>query len=198
MERVRRLELPSEKRGTATEGMVLLTKRCVLRPIAAADARQLHDLWSSAGVRRFLWDDEIIPITRTRSAIAQSERMFREQGFGLWGAWPGDSTELGGFGGLWPFRDPPELELLYGVAEHLWGNGYASEIAQAVIAHCFDSLDMPSIRASTDTANAASIRVLRKLGFCLTRRDTVVALDTVFYELRRRVQSSAWRRKPRE
>jgi hypothetical protein len=34
--------------------MVLLTKRCELRPIAAADADQLHHLWSSAGVRRFL------------------------------------------------------------------------------------------------------------------------------------------------
>jgi ribosomal-protein-alanine N-acetyltransferase len=173
--------------------MVLVTKRCVLRPITAADAHQLHDLWSSAGVRRYLWDDEIIPIVRTRAAIAQSERMFREQGFGLWGVWPTHSPDLGGFGGLWPFRDPPELELLYGFAEHLWGRGYAMEVAQAVIAHGFESLDMASVQASTDAANAASIRVLEKLGFCQTKRDTVGGLDTLFYELRRRAQSSEGR-----
>ena len=52
-------------------------------------------------------------------------------------------------------------------------------------AHCFDTLGMPSVRASTDAANAASVRVLEKLGFSLPRRQTVAGLDTVFYELRR-------------
>jgi ribosomal-protein-alanine N-acetyltransferase len=162
----------------------LTTKRGALQPITAADAQHLHDLWSSAGVRRFLWDDEIIPLTRTQAAIAQSETIFRDQGFGLWGMRLTGSTALAGFGGLWPFRDPPELELLYGVAEPLWGLGYATEIAEAVIEYCFVGLDMPSIRASTDTANLASVRVLEKLGFRLTRREVVGGLDTVFYELR--------------
>ena len=66
----------------------LTTKRCVLRPITPDDAAQLHELWSSPGVRRFLWDDEIIPIARTRAAIEQSQTMFDEQAYGLWGAWP--------------------------------------------------------------------------------------------------------------
>jgi RimJ/RimL family protein N-acetyltransferase len=168
----------------------LMTKRGVLRPINGADAQRLHDLWSSAGVRRFLWDGEIIPLTRTRAAIVQSEKMFREHGFGLWGMRPDGSTELVGFGGLWPFRDPPELELLYGVAERLWGLGYATEIARSVIDYCFAWLDMLSIRASTDTANAASVRVLEKLGFRLTRREVVGGLDTVFYELRNETRTA--------
>jgi hypothetical protein len=89
----------------------LTTKRCLLRPITAGAADQLHPVWSSPGVRRFLWDDEVIPMARTLAAIEQS------QGFGLWGAW---LTGLSAFGGLWPFRDPPEPELLYAVAEHVW------------------------------------------------------------------------------
>src|ERR1700704_122645 len=99
----------------------LTTARCVMRPLAPRDLDALHALWSAAGVRRFLWDDEAIPIARTRAAIEQSQRMFDERGFGLWGAWLIEAPALGGFAGLWPFRDPPELELLYGVAEHLWG-----------------------------------------------------------------------------
>jgi ribosomal-protein-alanine N-acetyltransferase len=165
--------------------MVLLTKRCVLRPLVGDDARRLHGLWTSAGVRRFLWDNEIVPFARTEDLIAKSERMFEEQGAGLWGAWPAEFPDLGGFAGLWPFRDPPELELLYGVAEPLWSKGYATEIAAGVIAHCFGPLAMPLLRASTDTANAASRRVLEKLGFSLTRQAIVGGLDTVFYELPR-------------
>jgi hypothetical protein len=98
----------------------LATKRCVLRPVTLGDTAQLHGVWSSPGVRRFLWDDEIIPLARTRAAIEQSQSMFDEQACGLWGAWPSASPNLVGFGGLWPFRDPPELELLYGVTEQLW------------------------------------------------------------------------------
>jgi ribosomal-protein-alanine N-acetyltransferase len=147
------------------------------------DAAQLHELWSSPGVRRFLWDDEIIPSTRTRAAIEQSQVMFADGACGLWGVWPSASPKLIGFTGLWPFRDPPDLELLYGVTEQVWGQGYAAEIARAVMAYCFDSLDMPVIRASTDVANTASVRVLEKLGFRWVRRSTVNGLDTVFYEM---------------
>jgi RimJ/RimL family protein N-acetyltransferase len=161
----------------------LTTKRCVLRPIADADAETLHALWSSPGVRRFLWDDERIPTARTRAAIEQSRELFAERRFGLWGAWRRDRPALAGFGALWPFRAPPEFELLYGVAENEWGQGYAGEIADAVIGYCFTSLGMPAVRASTDAGNAASIRVLEKLGFGFVRREVVGGLDTVFYEL---------------
>src|SRR5262245_39975595 len=109
----------------------LTTERCVLHPIKAGDAAMLHALWSSPGVRRFLWDDEIIPMARTQEAIARSMQSFEQRRFGLWGAKPCDGAHLIGFAGLWWFRDPPELELLYGIAEEEWGHGYATEIARA-------------------------------------------------------------------
>jgi RimJ/RimL family protein N-acetyltransferase len=169
----------------------LTTPRCVLQPVGAADVDALHALWTSAGVRRFLWDDEIIPIDRTRAVVDQSQRSFAERGFGLWCARTLDASQpdrgaLVGFGAYWPFRDPPEFELLYGVAESHWGQGYAPEIAQAVLAYCFETLDLPSVRASTDVGNVASVRVLEKLGFAFAERKTVGGLDTVFYELARR------------
>jgi RimJ/RimL family protein N-acetyltransferase len=168
------------------QGLELTTRRFVLRPITRADASPLHDLWASPGVRRFLWDDEAIAIERTQEAIEQSQRLFREYQYGLWGAWSIDGLTLDGFAGMWPFREPAAVELLFGVAERLWGNGCATEMAEAVIAYCFDSLAMSVVRASTDAANMASTRVLEKLGFDFVHRSTVGGLDTVFYELARR------------
>ena len=162
--------------------MNLSTRRLVLEPITAADEGALHVLWSSPGVRRFLWDDEVIPIERTRDAIARSRKLLAADGHGLWAARRAGTTALCGFGGLWPFRDPPELELLYGVSEPLWGRGYATEIGKAIVRYCTRSLRMPTVRASTDTGNVASIRVLEKLGFRLVERRTVDGLDTVFYQ----------------
>jgi [ribosomal protein S5]-alanine N-acetyltransferase len=67
----------------------------------------------------------------------------------------------------------------------MWGRGYAVEGAQAVIQYCFHALELPVIAASTDVENAASVRVLEKLGFAQTRRETIDGLDTVFFEKRR-------------
>jgi [ribosomal protein S5]-alanine N-acetyltransferase len=164
----------------------LTTARCVLRPLRAADASDLHRLWSSPGVRRYLWDGEVIPFAQTADVIERSERLFDQHGYGIWGAWSTASQTLIGFTGLWLFRDPPELELLYGVDEQFWGQGYAPEIAQAVIEYCFETLDLRAVRASTDVPNVASIRVLEKLGFRFVRRGLVGTLDTVFYGLGRR------------
>ena len=39
-----------------------------------------------------------------------------------------------------------------------------------------------SVRASSDAANTASVRVLEKLGFTLTRRETMNGLDTLVFD----------------
>jgi ribosomal-protein-alanine N-acetyltransferase len=163
----------------------LQTERCLLRPVASGDTVLLHHMWITPGVRRYLWDDEIIPIERARDVVEQSERLFRERAFGLWGVWLLSPRSLIGFAGLWPFRDPPELELVYGLAESHWGHGYATEAARAVIEYCFAALDLPAVRASTDAGNTASVRVLDRLGFSFERRAVVAGLDTMFYELTR-------------
>jgi RimJ/RimL family protein N-acetyltransferase len=72
--------------------------------------------------------------------------------------------------------------LLYGVAEPLWGQGYAVEVSQPILAYCYDTLDMSVVRASIDAPNAASARVLQKLGFTRLRRATVGGLDLIFFD----------------
>ena len=160
----------------------LSTSRCDLHPVTEADADALHALWISPGVRRFLWDDEIISDERTDDAIHTSETLFERNDFGLWVARDRFDRSLAGFVGIWPFREAQEFELLFGIDERLWGHGYATEIGQAVIEYCFKTLRMPVIRASTDAENGASVRVLEKLGFTQTRRATVNRLDTIFFE----------------
>ena len=58
-----------------------------------------------------------------------------------------------------------------------WGHGYASEAARALLQWAFDTLEMNRVQAETDTRNAASARVLEKLGFVregTLREDCVV------------------------
>ena len=173
---------PSAAVGVSDTLPVLVTSRCELRPVTPGDAAELHALWTAPGVRRFLWDDEIIPPERTADAIRASESLFRDHRFGLWAVRLQGEAPIAGFSGLWPFRDPPEFELLYGVAVSNWGRGLAVEVSEAVLDYCRDELALTTVRASTDAANTASVRVLDRLGFAQVRRALVGGLDTLFYE----------------
>jgi ribosomal-protein-alanine N-acetyltransferase len=162
--------------------MTLDTARLVLRPLAPPDHAALHAMFTEPGVRRVIFDDAVIPAEQTTEIIAKSELLFATERLGLWQAHrrQGD-PELIGFGGFWYFREPPELELLYGVKDAQRGRGYGREIAAAVVQYGFDVLSMLEIRASTDPAHVDSRRVLEHLGFSLERRAVVAGLDTVFY-----------------
>jgi ribosomal-protein-alanine N-acetyltransferase len=159
--------------------MILATERLVLQPVAPSDHAVLHAMFTEPGVRRVIFDDAIIPPEQTTEIIAKSEELFRTRAFGLWLA--RDASVVIGFGGLWYFREPPELELLYGVGDAHAERGYAREVARAVVTYAFADLGMTEIRASTDPSHARSRRLLEDLGFVEERRAIVGGLDTVFY-----------------
>lgn len=51
-----------------------------------------------------------------------------------------------------------------------WGKGYAAEALGAAIAHVFASHPVAALEADVDPRNAASLRLLARLGFRETRR----------------------------
>lgn len=58
-----------------------------------------------------------------------------------------------------------EPELTYFLGQAHWGNGFATEAAQAVVDHVFTVLDVESIIGRFGAANRGSRRVLEKCGF---------------------------------
>jgi RimJ/RimL family protein N-acetyltransferase len=176
----------------------LHTDRLRLRPINEADADALFALHSSAHVLRY-WDSPPWG-ERGRAAqfIAASERL-AEEGSGARLAV--DRTEDGQFIGWcsltrWnpTFRS---ASLTYCLDAPAWGHGYATEASRALLAWAFDTLDLNRVQAEADTRNAASARVLEKLGFVregTLREDCIVNGDVsnswVYGLLRREWQPS--------
>ena len=159
----------------------LRTSRLELRPLALTDTESLHALWTAPGVRRYLWDDEVIPLEQTSAVVAESMRLFETAGYGLWGARLHSATDLVGFGGYWFFHEPPRLELLFGLAESQWGKGLAAELASSLITFGLTRCGFREVLASTDALNDRSVRLLARLGFQLERRATSKELDTLFF-----------------
>lgn len=58
-----------------------------------------------------------------------------------------------------------QVEIGYDVWKAYWGQGFGSEAVEMLIQDCFDELDINQIYALIHPDNAASIRLLNKLGF---------------------------------
>ena len=156
--------------------------RLRLRPCRGDDLDALHELWTEAGVRRFLFDDRSIYREEVQSFVEASAASFADHGYGLWLFSEHRSNFVAGFAGL--FHSSEESpSLLFGTRPQLWGRGYASEAAGAVLRHAFEMLRLEGVVADVDEPNTASIRVLEKLGMTRTRRAIVNGRPLLYYEI---------------
>jgi ribosomal-protein-alanine N-acetyltransferase len=92
-----------------------------------------------------------------------------------------------------------EAEIGYWIGKPWWGHGFATEAAQALVAHCFGPAGFVRLTCGHFIDNPASASVIAKLGFrrvgngrqwCEARKSEV---ETVRYT-RRRPLLAAWRR----
>lgn len=149
----------------AGDGFVIRTPRILLRPASMGDVGDLHRLWREPAVRRFFWDDEEIPYGRAEAAVREAVEDFGRHGFGLWVAERGEGggTPIG-FCGLRHLDGGREVEVPYGVSPPEWGRGLATELALAMLRHGFGRAGLTRVVGIADVENAASRRVLEKVG----------------------------------
>lgn len=161
---------------------ILRTARLALQPLSGVDLPAVHAIWTDAQVRRYLWDDTVIPVERAADAILASDGHFRSHGYGLWGVYEPPGGALIGFCGCRPW-ETGEPELLFALRPAWWGRGLATEAARAVLDHVCGTLGCAEVVAAADVPNVASVRVLERLGMAFERRGELHGLDTVFYRL---------------
>jgi ribosomal-protein-alanine N-acetyltransferase len=164
----------------------LCTSRLELRPCGFDDLAVLHALWTDPDVRRWLWDDVVIPRERVAQVIEESLGSFDAHGFGVWVIRERTAEEPIGFAGLRFVEGSGEIELLYGLAPARWGAGLATEAARAVLSCAFDKLDLERIVGRVDTPNRASVRVLERLGMRPEGEKVVDGRPTLHFALSRR------------
>ncbi len=161
------------------------TARLFLRPYVKTDLDDLHRLWTDPDVRRYLFDDKILARQGVAAEIEHSLASFETRGFGQWAVLLKGHDALIGFCGYRFFHEPPELQLLYGLAPAYWGQGLAAEAARAMIRYGFEALSFDEIIASADAPNEASFRVMEKTGMTFQKRVFIDGLDTIYYAVSR-------------
>jgi [ribosomal protein S5]-alanine N-acetyltransferase len=149
--------------SVAIVNRTLTTRRLVLRPATAQDHADLLAHWTAPEVREFLFDGAILSPADVTGAIEDSARTFADAGYGLWLIRERERTGLVGTAGLRPLEDLGP-EVIYSLTPGARGKGYATEAARAVMVHALGPLGLPEVLAEVDEGNAASVKVIERLG----------------------------------
>ncbi len=159
----------------------LETERLILRRLTPDDVDTLHELDSDPEVMRFL--NGGIPTPRSvieHTLLPAILRAYESEGpSGTWAAL--ERTE-GAFLGWFSLRaesveHPERVSLGYRLRRAAWGQGYATEGAQALIRKCFTELGVERVSATTYQDNLASRHVMEKVGLKLARTYRLVQED---------------------
>ncbi len=143
----------------------LETARLLLRDLVAQDAAGVQAVYGDPQVTQFSEMATLISSAQAEVIIGRFQSEFA-RGTGIrWAMVEKSSSRVIGTCGLGWHRPNFSAMLSYDLAREFWNQGMATEALRAVINHCFSTTDTNRISATTVLENAASMRVLQKLGF---------------------------------
>lgn len=145
----------------------LKTERIGFSQWLAQDAELAELLWGNPQVTRYICASGVFSPGDISARLALEIANGAQFGVQYWPIFSLDSGDLIGCCGLRPHGEG-EYEIGFHLRPEFWGKGYASETAGAVIRYAFDVLRAERLFAGHNPRNAASRRVLLKLGFCYT------------------------------
>jgi RimJ/RimL family protein N-acetyltransferase len=156
---------PGEEELVVRFELPIETDRLVLRPHVNEDFEALYAMHRDPEVMRHAGG--VVPWEREYARGHFHAVVHLWSNF-VWGAPTVTLRETGefiGWCGLTPEPHLGDIQLGYRFVRHAWGQGYATEAGRAMLAAGFVQAGLDRIVATTLPENAASVRVLEKLGF---------------------------------
>jgi len=141
---------------------------CCLDALADGDADGLTQLYVDPRVRAFLGGPLDLATAQQRIAALLADRA------NTWvrAVRAAAGAPLAGLVMLDPHHDGEDLEISYLLLPAFWGCGLATAAVAQMRQDAFQTLGLGQVVAETQVANAASIRLLQRLGFSEARRVT--------------------------
>jgi ribosomal-protein-alanine N-acetyltransferase len=145
----------------------LETERLRLEPFQATDGDALFVMERDPEVKRYAGG--VLTRAQTEKQLQKFINSVRETGYGPLAIKLRESNEVIGLGGFYATETPGEAEIFYGFARAAWGQGYATEAANALAIAGIEQMGLTSIVAPVHPENRASVRVLEKIGLTFSQ-----------------------------
>jgi RimJ/RimL family protein N-acetyltransferase len=159
------------------------TARLVLRPFQPSDVEAAFTWFGDPVVMQFTVTGPDPSIEDTRRRLAYFAEHQQAHGFSKWVILKADSGRAIGDSGLLVLEEYGWVDLGFRLGQPYWGQGLATEAASAWVRVALGELQLERLGAFVHPRNAASIRILEKLGFHVERRDIVMGMDSIVFSL---------------
>jgi RimJ/RimL family protein N-acetyltransferase len=159
------------------------TDRLRLRLFHPQDLDELASMFSDPQVMRYVADGKPAGRDVAEKALTSVIDHWLRHGFGRWAAEDKETRQFVGFGGLRSLFGMPEV--VYHFSPAYWGKGLATELGRASLRYGFEEHRFEKIVAIAKPENAASIRVMEKLGMHYEMNTSYYDIDVVQYTLAR-------------
>lgn len=163
---------------------VVSTARLDLAELTFDDAEFIFKLVNEPSWLAYIGDRGVRNLDDARSYLTNGPMaMYAQHGYGLWRVARRDDGTVVGICGLLKRDTLPDPDIGFAFLPAYWHSGYAREAAQATLRQAFDAFGLPRVAAIVSPDNAASIRLLEKIGFVRDRVLTEPPYDgnTVLY-----------------
>lgn len=149
---------------------VLETDRLILRRFTVGDAQFILTLLNEPSFLRYIGDKNVRNLEDARQYILNGPiASYEKNGFGLYLVELKESTTPIGMCGLLKREELPDPDIGFAFLPAVWGKGFASEAAAAVLKDAHQKLRLERILAITSLDNDTSIKLLERLGFTFQR-----------------------------
>ncbi|MEV3853957.1 GNAT family N-acetyltransferase [Streptomyces sp. NPDC050095] len=160
------------------------TPRLLLRRwLPDDDLAALSEIQSDPAVMHRIGDGAPRSLDETAEDIERWEEEWDDEGFGVFAVELLGSGELAGAVGLYVPDAPAKLAGHIGIQWRLgrvfWGQGYASEAAQATLEFALQDRGIDRVVAATTLDDTSSAKVLHKLGMAPTGEDEGLRLYAI-------------------
>ncbi|MBQ8518657.1 MAG: GNAT family N-acetyltransferase [Agathobacter sp.] len=145
---------------------ILETERCVVKELCLDDLDALFELYGNGEIDKYT--EPLFPYEEEKEfQRAYIENMYRYFGYGMWLVFSKGTGKLIGRAGLEhrEYHEEIELELGYIIGTAYQGQGYATEVCEAILKYAKEHTGFDRINTLIEEGNEISKRLSRKLGF---------------------------------
>ncbi len=162
----------------STPDWLIETDRLKLRAITIDDTELMLAVWNDPAFMRNVMDRGIRTPEEAREALQEGAlKIFSDFGYGPYCMSLKSGGSMIGICGLFRRENLDDPDIGFAVLPDYCGQGYAGEAAAAVVAYARDDLGLGALTAIVSPGNAASIRLIEKLGLTFDSMITMPGED---------------------
>jgi len=141
------------------------TERTTVREFVSRDLEDLFRLDGDPDVMRFIGDGRTQGYEQTRQNLASIIAQYAaSSGYGTWAVNEKAGGKFIGWVCLKNLDNTEEIEIGYRLLKEFWKVGLATEVAREILRYGFEDLGLERIVAVANPENAASQKVLARIG----------------------------------